>query len=202
MSKRNPILCVRRDFVERLLQDREGFVPAAEAHLPVDELLALEHAHFIPRPSLEQDESFLQIIPYCYMRDREAGDMLYYVRAEGGEKRLEGKTSVGFGGHVELTELAPGADVRATVEAAARREILEELDGVSVDSGLSATGVIMANDTPVDRVHLGLVYELPLAQMPAGFSDEILSVDRDRPSAILRRPNVETWTRLVLEALA
>lgn len=199
MSKRNPILCVRRDFVERMVHGREGFIQASAASFFMEELLSIENAHFIPRYLVEEDETYLQIIPYSYFRDDGSGDLLYYVRAEGGEARLHGKTSIGFGGHVELTELAPYADIAATVRAAGRRELEEELDGARVDEDMEVVGLILASDSPVDRVHMGVVYRLPLGAMPEGHSDEIASIHRGSAPEIAARQDLETWSRLVLE---
>lgn len=199
MSKRNPILCVRRDFVERMVHGREGFIEASAHSFFMEQLLSIEHVHFIPRYLVEEDESYLQIIPYSYYRDARTGDLLYYVRAIGGEERLQGKSSIGFGGHVELSELAPGADIPATVTAAARREIAEELEGMTIDGHLEVTGLILASDNPVDRVHMGVVFRLPLLTMPTGHSEEILSIHRGTPREVAERQDLETWSRLVLE---
>lgn len=199
MSKRNPILCVRRDFVERMVHGREGFIQASAASFFMDELLSIENAHFIPRHLVEEDETYLQIIPYSYFRDAETGDLLYYVRAAGGEARLLGKTSIGFGGHVELTELAPYADIAATVRAAGRRELEEELNGAVAGEDMEVVGLILASDSPVDRVHMGVVYRLPLETIPEEHSDEIVSIHRGSASEIAVRQDLETWSRLVLE---
>ena len=59
---------------------------------------------FGPKPVLEQDESFRQIIPYVVLRC--GGNYLTYTRgATGGESRLHAKISMGFGGHVDLPDI-------------------------------------------------------------------------------------------------
>ena len=62
------------------------------------EAIIAEHGVFVPRDKCETDESLQQIIPYIVVT---SGDhVLAYTRIKGGEKRLDGVISVGFGGHI------------------------------------------------------------------------------------------------------
>src|SRR6476469_2162457 len=99
----------------------QGFEPQADRYLT--ELLAAGVARFLPRPEMEEDPSYKQIIPYVIFR---SGDRIFrYTRGKTqGEARLHAKRSIGVGGHVD----EPDADGRATLDAyevALRRELDE-----------------------------------------------------------------------------
>lgn len=77
-----------------------GFQEMGQKEL--EEILAL--SYFAARHEVEEDPSRKQIIPYTVVRAKAAWDdsefqFLSYQRA-GGEKRLTGLRSIGFGGHV------------------------------------------------------------------------------------------------------
>lgn len=108
------------------------------------------------RADAEDDETHRQLIPYVVLRH---GRRLFcYRRGNKGERRLSGLLSVGLGGHVR-----PG-DGGATLEPAAYRNGLwRELDEEVVIGGSwseSVVAVIRQEDTPVGRVHLGVVHVL------------------------------------------
>lgn len=88
------------------------------------EAIIAEHGVFVPRDQCETDESLQQIIPYIVVT---SGDhVLAYTRIKGGEKRLDGVISVGFGGHVnDGDQSEDGPLLNGTM-----REYLEELTGV------------------------------------------------------------------------
>ena len=53
---------------------------------------------FRPRAAVEEDEAWLQLIPYVVLRD-ESGAVWAYAR-RGGDGRLLGRPGVGAGGHI------------------------------------------------------------------------------------------------------
>ena len=75
------------------------------ADLPTPEFLSvlLQSAIFLPREKAENDRRYRQIIPYVVLRYGD--DLFSYVRISGSEARLEGKVSVGIGGHVSRADL-------------------------------------------------------------------------------------------------
>src|SRR6185369_4584018 len=110
-----------------------------------------------PRYLLEEDDSFRQIIPYVVLchEDRIA---CYRRTVAGGEGRLHGKGSIGFGGHIEAEDVVyegQRIDARRTVEAGATREVREEVGDVGVISQ-RWRGLLIENDSSVGRVHLGV----------------------------------------------
>jgi predicted NUDIX family phosphoesterase len=79
------------------------------------------------------------------------GLILVYDRC-GQEERLHGKMSIGIGGHVELLD--------DNVKDAADRELLEET-GLQVPyQDQRYIGRIAQTGTLVERVHLGLLYQI------------------------------------------
>ena len=112
-----------------------------------------------PRPVLEQDPAFLQVIPYIMLRDQR-GELFSYRRGgAGGEHRLHAKQSIGFGGHVDGTDavyLDDGSiDLEDTLAIAAQRELGEE---VGLHLGAPRwTHLVRMDANEVDRVHLGFV---------------------------------------------
>lgn len=105
---------------------------------------------------LETDETLLQVCTYTIVT-KSPDLMLTYCRpAKQGDKRLHGKRSVGFGGHVNSIDMFQGnSDFSPIIEGAVRRELREEL-GVGVGK-VSAHGIVHYLGDAVGRVHLGLV---------------------------------------------
>jgi len=107
---------------------------------------------------LEENAAYQQPIPYLlvYMGD---GKFLSYARGkEGGDDRMHGKHSVGFGGHVNLDQ--DGADVLK----GARRELTEELKfgGLRVtdkvfQERVSPLGILKNWLDDIGSVHVGLI---------------------------------------------
>lgn len=114
-------------------------------------------------PELEQDETKLQVVVYTLVRSPDGRYMTY--RRKGAEGRLTGKRSIGFGGHVHLT--SPGTDKhnnKEHVRAEALRELEEELPTLSKEAldTLKHIGYMYDPNTPVGKVHLGILYEVSI----------------------------------------
>jgi len=76
-------------------------IRTAEAHADFSNVPELK-LHLVDRALCEEDPSFLQIIPYITVVSMYNGEILQYSRGQaGGEGRLIGKTSIGFGGHMD-----------------------------------------------------------------------------------------------------
>ena len=175
----------------------QGFEPDADRYL--SELLAPGIASFRPRPDMEDDPSYKQIIPYVIFR---CGNLIFrYTRGKSqGEARLHAKQSVGVGGHVDEAD----ADGRATLDAyemALRRELDEEVV-IGSPGILRRVGLINDDDTPVGRVHLGVVhiYELDRPEVTAreeGLADAaFVTLEELRADA----HRLESWSSIALES--
>lgn len=188
----NEILVIPRDAFQRL--------PSAGAWVWQSEQAPGSLA-WLPRSEAEEDESHLQIIPYAVI-ENPAGQVWCYRRS-GGDVRLVERLSCGVGGHVDRTDHA--ADFRATVGAALRREIAEELGWtLSPDLRLEPTCWIYEGLSPIGRVHLGLVFELiwphPKPPVPAA-GENLESLGFLDRAAIHGDTRFELWSQLALQGI-
>ena len=162
------ILCSAAHVVDEALSG-EGFIQTNE---PIFEL---KHLWIGPRPQLEEDEQFKQIIPYVLLSHQNK-IAVYQRTKKGGESRLHNQYSIGFGGHIDAFDLAyenEAINLQQTIANSAQREIDEELL-VSEIISKSRLGYIVDNSNPVGRVHVGVVerWELATDQLESN-EDEI-----------------------------
>ncbi len=175
----------------------QGFCEDVDKYLDV--ILDPQHASYRPRPDMEKDPSFKQLIPYCVFRCN--GEIFHYQRGTAqGEARLHAKWSVGVGGHVSTLDL--NGELSPYLEGM-RREIDEEVD---VEAGWTedCIGLINDDETEVGKVHLGIVHIFELdnpkvrprekSMINAGFAP---------PSELVRKlDEFETWSQICLKYLA
>ena len=174
----------------------QGFSPDANRYL--DAFFHPGIASFQPRPDMEIDPSFKQIIPYVIFQ---CGDRVFrYTRGKTqGEARLHAKVSIGVGGHVDEAD-ADGRATRDAYQIALLRELDEEVIRES-EGVMTIVGLINDDSSPVGRVHLGVVHRFELEHprvkareeglADAGFvTIESLAAEFDR---------LETWSQIALE---
>jgi len=155
---------------------------------------------FGPRAELEYDESFRQVVPYVVLR--RADSVVSYLRsATGTESRLHGLRSLGVGGHVNLGDVVHDdhhLNLGRTLEAAAGREVAEEVGDVAV-IGRRWVGILMSDSNAVSRVHVGVV-----AVWVLGDGGAIEPADRSVVDVTLVAPQrldvsaYETWSAMLL----
>jgi predicted NUDIX family phosphoesterase len=154
---------------------------------------------------MEDDPSYKQLIPYVIIRHTYAAGVVrvfQYTRGTGqGERRLHAKRSVGIGGHISSTD--EGADSSLhPYEEGMRRELDEE---VIVDSPGKQTCVGLINDdeTPVGRVHLGVVHILDVDRPQVRPREADILDCGFRPAHELLREldGFESWSQICLRAL-
>ena len=132
----------------------------------------------------DPNNKFLQIIPYVvfYTQRHAEGKLLFahYKRAaKGTEERLQSKSSIGFGGHIDVLEeikcvtsyvaedttthfTMSRQDLIDTCLAAAKREVTEELGGdilaaIGTQLDFNEAAFFMGDQRePVNQVHVGL----------------------------------------------
>jgi predicted NUDIX family phosphoesterase len=175
----------------------QGFCDEIDRYLPV--ILDPQHASFRPRPEMEQDPSFKQLIPYCIFR---CGDLIFnYQRGTAqGEARLHAKRSIGVGGHVSSVDL--GGSESPYLEGM-RREIDEEVD---IESGWTedCLGLINDDETEVGKVHLGIVhiFELDNPQVQPREKSMINAGFVSLEELYRQIDEFETWSQICLKYLA
>ncbi len=181
----------------------QGFSCEIDRYL--DELFSPRNISFRPRPEMEHDPSFKQLIPYVVFRHCDAAgrqSVFQYTRGSGqGEGRLHRKRSVGIGGHISAIDV--GADGSGNpYEEGMRRELDEE---VSIDSPYSPRCVGLINDdvSEVGRVHLGVVHVFDV-ERPAVHPREIEIIEcgfRPVEEILADMEGFETWSQICMKAL-
>jgi predicted NUDIX family phosphoesterase len=155
-----------------------------------------------PRPAMEQDPSFKQLIPYVIFRYRDAAGqtlVFQYTRGKGqGESRLHAKRSIGVGGHISADDAAASS----AYDEGMRRELEEEVIIETPYRGQIA-GLINDDETEVGRVHLGVVHvfdvERPLIRPR---EEDILEAGFRPVGELLADFNrFETWSQICLRAI-
>ena len=188
------ILVVRREYLAPYLTEDFGLITEG-----VEEIVRVIEAHheFRPRPEMETDPAYKQIIPYVLVT-RGAEAFVMQRLKKGGEQRLHGLLSLGVGGHINPVDEAEGSALTAGL----RREVDEEVD-VERAASLTPLGVINNDRDEVGRVHLGFLFRLEAEGAVTVRETEKLS-GSFMPIAALPalRDKMEGWSQIALEVLA
>ena len=175
------------------LPDRAGWYGLRTDGLDAFVAAAERDGRYEPRPEMERDPAFKQIIPYLVLRDGPRYFLMQRTTA-GGDERLHGRFSIGVGGH-----LNPGD---GGLLGGLRREWAEE---ILADFVPEFRLVALLNDdtTPVGAVHLGAVYEADVAGRPVAIreTDKLTGgfAGADAVAAVADR--LETWSQLAFAFL-
>ena len=180
----------------------QGFTDDVEKYL--DRLLDAKNTSYRPRPDMEEDPSFKQLIPYVIFRHTDEDGtvrILHYARGSGGgESRLHAKLSIGIGGHISSTD----ADTSTAhpYQSGMQRELAEEIQ-IDTAYTMSLVGLINDDDTEVGKVHLGIVHLCDVESM-AIQSNEIEIEDTSFLTLSELESNLdrfETWSQICIRAL-
>lgn len=137
------VMCVNTDHIAQKMCDNPALLPQTS------------RATWLPRPFAEQCTELRHVIPYIAIWHPETNRFLAYQRKGGGEARLEGQWSIGWGGHVNPCDWQDELD--QTVYACAQRELKEELPALDwTQVGLMPLYVYQDSDAPVNSVHVCL----------------------------------------------
>lgn len=170
----------------------EGVWPLAQGSMPTG-------YRWLPRAQAEQDEAFLQIIPYLLLRDRQGA--IWSYRRTGGDRRLTGRSSCGLGGHIDRED--EQARLIDTIRLALHRELREELENPP-EGDCQMRSWLYEGHSAVGRVHLGAVHTLcwEAEAMPLPRAGEALEgIGFMPPEAIARNADFELWSRLAAASL-
>lgn len=139
------------------------------AMIPYDEALLQilrTRGFYMSRGLAEENPSFRQIIPYALVRY--LGRFWAMRRLSGsGESRLIDRYSLGVGGHINPVD-AQGCPILSAL----RRELLEEV-GVGAYTA-QPVGFILLDDSPVNRVHAGVVFMVEAGEEPRAMESDKL----------------------------
>jgi len=150
-----------------------------------------------PRREVEDDAEWQQPIAYVVLKRK---SLVWAYRRKGGDGRLDGRVSIGVGGHVDPVDQRPAQ--LETLLAAASREMAEELaNGYSLNQPRPMAW-IHEHESAVGLVHLGFVccIEWDRDEEPQVRRGEKLeSLGFVDPSRLPE--GTELWSRLAWEAL-
>ena len=138
--------------------------------------LIKNNCEFKRRGDVENDNGFQQIIPYIVF-SFENKFFAYKYLPNAGEKRLiNNNYQLGVGGHINKEDVNGEKDV---VETGMMREWEEEVDFSGNLISKKLVGIINDDSSPVEQVHLGLVYHF------VGDSPEIKIKETDKMEGVL-----------------
>lgn len=149
---------------------------------------------FLPRPQAEEDPSYRQIIPYALVCYAEKYFLMRRTK-RGGEARLHNRYTLGVGGHINPEDVGGNP-----VLDGLRRELLEEV-GIT-HYRAEPVGFIVLDDSPVSRVHAGIVFRVESGDEPRMMEAEKLEghlADLGTIKAVYA--GLETWSQLVFDWL-
>jgi predicted NUDIX family phosphoesterase len=175
----------------------QGFSPEADRYLST--LLVPELMQYRPRSEVEDDPGYKQIIPYVVFRFHDT--VFCYTRGKSqGEARLHRLRSLGVGGHVS-EEDAHGGKTLEAYESAMRREIDEEVH-VACPGRVRRVGLINDDNTPVGRVHLGVVhlFELDAPQVSAREDGLADAVFKSLAEIEAIKHEFESWSQICIDS--
>lgn len=131
-----------------------GFTADVAHYMPA--LIDPANVSYKPRPDMEKDPSFKQLIPYVIVRYKTDNDVFLFAYTRGksqGEARLHAKRSIGIGGHISSADATGGS----SYENGMYRELAEEVT-IAIPHTIAMVGLINEDDTEVGKVHLGVVH--------------------------------------------
>lgn len=203
------VLCINRSALSQQgisCEKSNGIYPFELAQVTEDQY------HFINRNVCDSDNpkyhqigcELPQILAYCVIRC--GNEILTYSRKKGAETRLHGSRSIGFGGHVDITDFRPHkADryERVLIDAC-ERELQEELNLATLIQPDSFNQIIVDQTNPVGSVHVGLPVLIGLKSKDDittdlnEISDPIwLSIDELKANI----DEYENWSKLLIKQL-
>jgi predicted NUDIX family phosphoesterase len=188
------VLCVRR---EDIFPDGawHGFITEG---LDRYQSVIREKHFFMPRPAVEDDPSYQQIIPYVVFHHGDRYFLTHRLRASA-ERRLRRQYSLGVGGHINPGDLGGGDPIVDGM----RREWEEE---VIYEGRFNARLLGLLNDesAPVSKVHLGVVFDIEgdtpniSIRETAKLAGELLTLADMRIYYL----GMESWSQIVYDRLA
>lgn len=159
-------------------------------------LVEKEHL-FLPRPAAEVDPTYRQVVCYITLC---RGDEVFCTRrlAKGTEQRLQGRLSLGLGGHINDSDDrgVPGEIFRRGLE----RELHEEAEFTPAGE-LIPLGVIKDDSTEVGLVHMGFSFKLEVTDASIRETEKLEGFWMKKSELPALREQFETWSQFVMDVL-
>jgi predicted NUDIX family phosphoesterase len=181
----------------------QGFSGEVARYLPG--LLNGGHVAYRLRVEVEEDPRWKQLIPYVIFRHRNSDGrtwLFQYTRGGGmGEGRLHRKRSVGIGGHISVDDAKSPLGANP-YEEGLRRELAEEVE-IATTATIRCVGLINDDETPVGRVHLGVVHlcDVPQPAVRPREPEIIASGFCEVAELLANLESFESWSQICLRAI-
>ena len=158
--------------------------------------LVEQEKEFLPRPAMEEDPLYKQIIPYLIFKFQDRY-FLMQRKSTSSEQRLKNKYSLGIGGHMRQEDMQQAK----TIFDWAHREFQEEIDYQGTFT-IKTLGMLNDDSNPVGQVHVGLVLLLE------GDSDAIKVRSELKSGQLLTvqelqtyYADLESWSQIIFDAI-
>lgn len=210
--------------------DREDFLRAHQSMLTIRQRQHLDNcdvydAHVSEEdaerePLYQGDRNYRQVLSYRVLGWKTADGIklsAYRRGGSGGESRLKGKISVGYGGHIDLADVVHCDSIinfERTVDVGAARELDEEVEVTDFRGNrLPASdlpkaqllGLMLDDSDDVGRLHAGLLEIQWLedgAKIKAKLEDGLEDLEVFTLAELLHPDsNAENWTRIAAQVL-
>ncbi len=200
MAERNVLV-----FLARLMREI-GYFQGIETDIDryIRSIFADGKAFFIQRSEAESNPEYKQVIPYVLVVCD--GKLFSYIRSKrSGETRLKGFRSVGFGGHVNETDISSFQLQQGLLylyENAVDREIREELR-IESEYRQRRVAVLNYDGDDVGKVHFGIIHVLELAEPRVELRDPALSRGQflSLPAMAVALDEFERWSQICIESI-
>lgn len=189
------VLVFKTSIIEE--QDKfQGMISGSKAKNFREKYLIPENLFYIDRDIAENDPSYKQLIPYCFIT--RANELFYYERSKkGSEERLHNLLSLGVGGHINPCD----GNNKETVSAACKRELDEEVEYTNFNGGIFA-GLINDDSDAVNSVHFGVVFHIELKAngIVKPKESKLINANFELINSLLSsNKNWENWSALLLK---
>ena len=170
-----------------------GWVGVTTDGLATFEAIVARDGEFRPRPAMEQDRTWKQVIPYLVLRDGPRYFLMRRTKA-GADARLHDRYSIGVGGH-----LNPGD---GDLGGGLRREWREEVEA-DFEPAFRLIGLLNDDSTEVGSVHVGAVYVADAEGRPVAIreTDKLTGAFAEPAETAAVLDRMVTWSSLVFEHL-
>ena len=188
------ILVVKTELLNGYIKGKNGLIRGCDK----ERLAVVDSEHeFRPRPEMEEDPSYRQIIPYVVLT---RGDEVLVLRRlkKGGEKRLHGLLSIGVGGHINPVDEAGRGEV---LMRGLRREVSEEVE-IESELSLEPVGVINEETNEVGSVHLGFMFRMEVSgEVRVRETEKLEGLWVKKSELASLREQMEGWSKIAMEAI-
>ncbi|HEU24036.1 MAG: DNA mismatch repair protein MutT [Mesoaciditoga sp.] len=189
------VLVIPSKEVDELIMDT-GFISISIEKIKE---LTERNGFFVNRERAESDESIRQIIPYVVMQNLDDLYLLVRRLSSQTEKRLHGMYSIGIGGHVNDRD--EGETPWMKFLSGMEREMNEEVIIKNSVGWPKYLGVIKESTTPVNRVHLGIVFQIKADIEGIKEKDKFAWEFANLKDLISKYDLMESWSKYVIDVL-